>query len=90
MAVQKYDIRKPDAEGGSFETRHWSPLNTPVLDDAGVVKWIIHYVEDVTDIVETRMEDSQRNALAREQLRIIAELRAANRELAQRMQERAL
>jgi PAS domain-containing protein len=31
MAVQKYDIRKPDTEGGGFEERYWSPLNTPVL-----------------------------------------------------------
>jgi PAS domain-containing protein len=25
MAVQKYDIRRPDAEGGGFEERYWSP-----------------------------------------------------------------
>src|SRR5690349_23077585 len=30
MAVQKYDIRRPD---GSFEVRYWNPLNTPVLDE---------------------------------------------------------
>lgn len=34
MAVQKYDIRRPD---GSFEKRYWSPLNVPVLDDQGGV-----------------------------------------------------
>ena len=27
MAVQKYDIRRPEAEGGGFEVRYWSPLN---------------------------------------------------------------
>src|SRR5690349_14491867 len=32
MAVQKYDVRRPD---GTFEQRHWSPVNTPVLDDQG-------------------------------------------------------
>ena len=32
MAVQKYDIRKPAAEGGEFEVRYWSPVNTPVLE----------------------------------------------------------
>ena len=31
MAVQKYDIRKPEAEGGGFEERYWSPVNTPTL-----------------------------------------------------------
>ena len=29
MAVQKYDIRKPQ---GGFEERFWSPVNSPVLD----------------------------------------------------------
>src|SRR5687767_15439863 len=32
MAVQKYDIRRPQEEGGGFEERYWSPLNSPVLD----------------------------------------------------------
>ena len=32
MPVQKYDIRKPEEEGGGFEERYWSPLNTPVMD----------------------------------------------------------
>src|SRR4051812_22479559 len=27
MSVQKYDIRRPDVEGGGFEERHWSPKN---------------------------------------------------------------
>ena len=35
MAVQKYDIRKPDAEGGGFEERYWSPANSPVLGQEG-------------------------------------------------------
>src|SRR5580692_6329136 len=25
MAVQKYDIRRPEHEGGGWEERHWSP-----------------------------------------------------------------
>ncbi len=45
MATQQYDIRRPD---GSWEERHWSPLNTPVLDADGRVDYIIHRVEDVT------------------------------------------
>ena len=51
MAVQKYDIRRPDSEGGGFEERYWAPLNSPVLNQAGQVAWIIHRVEDVTEIV---------------------------------------
>jgi PAS domain-containing protein len=52
MDVQKYDIRKPNSE--TFEVRHWSPLNTPVLGDDGYVRWIVHQVEDVTELVTLR------------------------------------
>ncbi len=45
MAIQKYDIRRPD---GAFEERFWSPLNKPVLNAKGEVFYIIHSVEDVT------------------------------------------
>jgi PAS domain S-box-containing protein len=51
MAVQKYDIRRPPQAGGGFETRYWSPVNSPVLSPDGDVRWIIHRVEDVTDMV---------------------------------------
>ena len=53
MAVQKYDIRRPEEEGGAFEERYWSPDNSPVID-GDKVKYIIHRVEDVTDFVRAR------------------------------------
>src|SRR5690348_8428403 len=31
MAVQKYDVRRHASEGGGFEERYWSPLNSPVF-----------------------------------------------------------
>ena len=52
MAVQRYDIRRPEEEGGEFEERHWSALNVPVLDDQGKLAWIIHRVDDVTPLVQ--------------------------------------
>jgi len=45
MAVQKYDIRRPD---GTFETRYWLPVNTPVLNGQNELVYIIHNVKDVT------------------------------------------
>ena len=48
MQVQKHDIRKPESEGGEFEERFWSPVNSPILDKNNNVKYIIHRVEDVT------------------------------------------
>jgi signal transduction histidine kinase len=53
MVVQKYDIRHPASEGGKFEERYWSPVNSPVLDADGQVRWIIHKVEDVTGFVKS-------------------------------------
>jgi signal transduction histidine kinase/DNA-binding response OmpR family regulator len=67
MAVQKYDIRRPEAEGGGFEVRHWSPINTPVLAADGSVRYIIHKVEDVSEFVRLK-------ALGNEQARLNQEL----------------
>ena len=70
MAVQKYDIRRPEAEGGGFEVRYWSPLNSPVLDDAGRLAYIIHRVEDVTELVRlTRTSERQEQQTAELQRR---------------------
>ncbi len=57
MAVQKYDVRRPVSEGGGFEERYWSPVNSPVLDEAGDVVWIIHRVEDVTEFVRAQQQE---------------------------------
>ena len=53
MAVQKYDIRRPSREGApdEFEEHYWSPVNTPVLDGGGEVSYILHRVEDVTELI---------------------------------------
>lgn len=61
MAVQKYDIRRPD---GTFEVRYWSPLNTPVINAAGEVVYIIHRVEDVTAFIRLKEEEAKSNKVA--------------------------
>ena len=90
MAVQKYDIRKPDDEGGGYEERFWSPLNTPVLDADGKLAWIVHKVEDVTELVRLRSADDGASLLAREQQGVIERLRLANRELASTIEENSV
>jgi signal transduction histidine kinase len=87
MAIQKYDIKRPDSEGGGFEERYWSPLNSPVLDDSGDVSCIIHRVEDVTQLVRLRAEGEARDQLAKDQQRVIEDLRAANEQLAHQIAE---
>jgi signal transduction histidine kinase/CheY-like chemotaxis protein len=62
MAVQKYDVRRPEAEGGGFEERFWSPQNSPVFDTGGRLCFIIHRVEDVTEFVRLRQAGHDREA----------------------------
>jgi two-component system cell cycle sensor histidine kinase/response regulator CckA len=66
MAVQKYDIRKPEAEGGGFEERHWSPFNSPVLGPDKKLQYIIHSVKDVTEVVRLRMQGIDQRKLVEE------------------------
>jgi light-regulated signal transduction histidine kinase (bacteriophytochrome) len=57
MPIQKYDIRKPASEGGGFEVRYWSPVNSPVIDAQGGVSLLIHAVTDVTEFVRLREQE---------------------------------
>jgi signal transduction histidine kinase len=85
MAVQKYDIRRPESEGGGFEVRFWSPLNSPVLAPDGQLAFVIHRVEDVTEFVRLQQAGTeQRQRTARMQAEILRrsqELQEANRKL---------
>lgn len=72
MAVQKYDIRRPSGEGGGFEERYWSPVNSPVFGPNGEIAYIIHRVEDVTEFLRLRQEGHARDVV-NEELRIRTE-----------------
>lgn len=65
MALQKYDVPRPESAGGAFEERYWSPVNTPVIAADGSVELIIHWVEDVTEFVLLKKQ-MQRERDARE------------------------
>ncbi|MEI9895991.1 MAG: ATP-binding protein [Chthoniobacter sp.] len=58
MAIQKYDIRRPD---GTFEERYWSPVNSPVLGADRKIEYVIHRVEDVTDFLKQRQHAESAN-----------------------------
>lgn len=92
MAVQKYDIARPASEGGGFEERYWSPVNSPVLGDDGEIRCIIHRVQDVTEFVRIRQEKAEQGVLlasaethaGRMEAEVLVraqELQAANRRL---------
>jgi PAS domain S-box-containing protein len=95
MAVQKYDIRRPETEGGGFEVRYWSPVNSPVFGADKQVKYIIHRVDDVTDLVRLKENgSSHKNGGPREAelLEVFVraqEVEAANSELRARNEQLA-
>lgn len=82
MAVQQYDVRRPETEGGGFEERYWSPVNTPVLDAQGELRYIIHAVEDVTEYLRLRQQGVKQEQLA-------AELRSRTHRMEWEVVERA-
>ncbi|WP_309643266.1 PAS domain-containing protein, partial [Phenylobacterium sp.] len=74
MAVQRYAVRGPD---GRFVERWWSPVNSPVFDADGEVSFILHSVEDVTEIVRLRGDAAARDQAAGDQQAVIDRLRAS-------------
>ncbi len=93
MAIQKYDVRRPD---GVFEERYWSPINSPVAGRDRKIQYIIHRVEEVTEFVlrksqtggedaglNTRMEQMEAEIFQSSQKvqAVNMQLEAANKEL---------
>jgi len=87
MAVQKYDIRRPKSEGGGFEERFWSPVNSPVLGPEGEVDYIIHRVEDVTEFIHSKQAGSEQRRLTGELGARAEEMEAEIFQRAQQIQE---
>lgn len=56
MPVQKYHVRRPESQGGGFEQRYWSLVNTPVFGVDNEVAYIVHRVEDVTEFVQLKQQ----------------------------------
>ncbi|HKU38410.1 MAG TPA: PAS domain S-box protein [Polyangiales bacterium] len=81
MPVQRYPIRSPPEGGGAFEERYWNPLNTPVLNAHGDVEYIIHEVDDVTELVrlkhEKLLQDRNLHEIAKQSARYIQLLDSA-------------
>jgi PAS domain S-box-containing protein len=47
IALIRYDISNHE---GSMDVRYWSATNTPILDDAGGVAYILQHTVDVTEL----------------------------------------
>jgi hypothetical protein len=64
MALQKYDIRRPESDGGGFDERYWSPVNSPVMGPAGELAYIIHRAEDVTEFVHLKRPGREKEEIS--------------------------
>ncbi len=59
LPIQKYDIQRPAEQGGGYEERFWSLKTFPVFaDEEKKVRYAVHYVEDITELV--RLEQNRR------------------------------
>ncbi len=83
MAVQRHDVMiVVDADGerraGQVEERYWRPVNIPIFDSGGEVGWILHTVEDVTDLHRMRRRISVKTTFTPRRRHIIRQLRDAS------------
>ncbi|WP_299761678.1 PAS domain-containing protein [uncultured Pontibacter sp.] len=62
METLRYDIPVPNNKG-TFVERYWNTLNSPVLNQAGEVAYIIHKVEDITDPELAKKQDKVNKSL---------------------------
>ena len=66
LAAKQPDLMPVQWYAGGPEIRYLSPLNSPVLDEEGNVQYIIHRVDDVTEIVQLKQLDAEHGKLADE------------------------
>ena len=60
LPVLRYDIRRPEREGGGWEERYWKTVNTPVSGADGEIAYVLHHAEDITARItlEEALEES--------------------------------
>ncbi|GAB3842599.1 PAS domain-containing protein [Hymenobacter jeollabukensis] len=68
MALLRYDLERPAAQGGGTEVRYWQLTHHPILDDDGQLLYILQTPEDVTEQQLARQQNQQmQQALAEAQ-----------------------
>lgn len=70
LDVIRYDLPRPEEEGGGYDTRYWEAAHTPVLDDEGNVEYLIQRTTDITEqeIAKQALSESE------EKFRFMAEV----------------
>jgi PAS domain S-box-containing protein len=75
MALLRFDIPRPEADGGGFETRYWTITHSPVFGAGGEVEMVLQNPIDVTEIERLRQQageaDGRQPAMLAEQTGLI-------------------
>lgn len=54
MALLRFDIPRPEVDGGGFEVRYWSITHSPVIASNGEVEYVLQHPIDVTELERLR------------------------------------
>ena len=66
IAAQKYDLRRPQSAGEGGAERYWRALNIPVVGADQELAYILHQVEDVTEVVRRTQSERAPSQLSAE------------------------
>jgi len=56
IEAKKYNLPRPAAKGGGYDSRYWRSVNVPLLAENGEISCIIRRVEDVTSHIFQEIE----------------------------------
>jgi signal transduction histidine kinase len=68
MPAQKYGMPGPKRGRNDFQERFWSTVNTPVLSPSGDLLYIVHRLEDATDLLRMAASRSEEADAAKKEL----------------------
>lgn len=66
LPVQKYDVPKPESEGGGYEVKYWSAVHFPVFGKGGELIHIAQRVEDITELAELQNQGIEQSRMNEE------------------------
>ena len=74
MAIQKYDVPRPDGKG--FDVKYWSCFNIPVLSDTGEVDFILQKQKGVAKLELELYRRAQKLQATNQKLRAAEQLKS--------------
>ena len=66
LPVQKYDVPKPESEGGGYEVKYWSAVHFPVFGKGGELIHIAQRVEDITELAKLQNQGVEQSRMNEE------------------------